>query len=268
MNEEQRTFIHYVNTDSAGKVIVKVTGREGIDLEPHSVNSIQLVEAVAGTLHVMVDGQEYFVPEGYACWIPRRTVHALTSCNRRVVLHFFFFPPEDAAGSNDDEFSVHYVCPWASTNFRFIAEKAPVISKDSDGMYSFCLSFFRMFRREERRVVLPLRGIGANSSPALRKAMDYLSAHSGGSVRMEQAARAAGISQRTLSRLFSETGTTFSDYLNYQRIIRALELMADDTMALKEVAYATGFSTPANFNRAFKQVMGVPPSEMRRRQRA
>jgi AraC-like DNA-binding protein len=34
------------------------------------------------------------------------------------------------------------------------------------------------------------------------------------------------------------------------------------------VAYATGFSTPANFNRAFKQVMGVPPSEMRRRQRA
>jgi len=42
--------------------------------------------------------------------------------------------------------------------------------------------------------------------------------------------------------------------------------MADNTMPIKEIAYDTGFSSPANFNRAFKQVMGMPPSEMRRKQ--
>ena len=74
-------------------------------------------------------------------------------------------------------------------------------------------------------------------------------------------------SPRSLSRLFSDDDTTFSDFLRYQRIIRSLELMADNTMSLKEIAYDTGFSTPANFNRSFKMVLGIAPSEMRRRQR-
>lgn len=266
MNEEQRTFINSVGAASSDKVFVKVTGREGINLEPYSLNRIQLVEAVTGTLHVMVNDREYFVPEGYACWIPSNTVHALTSCNRRIVLRFFFFSPEDAADSKADNFSVHYVCPWASTNFRFIVGYGPVISRDDTELYAFCLSFFHTFRKEERQVMLPLRGIDADTPPTLRKAMAYLHVHLADNVKVEDTAKAAGVSPRTLSRLFSEAGTTFSDYLCYQRVIRALELMADNTMALKEVAYATGFSTPANFNRAFKQVMGVPPSEMRKRQ--
>jgi AraC-like DNA-binding protein len=193
MNEEQRSFIRLVDNGSPDKVMVKDTGREGIDLAPHSHDCIQLVETVTGTLRVTVGEREYFVPEGNACWIPRGTVHALTSHNRRIALRIFYFLSESDAKVADDAFSVHYVCPWAMANFRFV-------------------------------------------------------------------------SPRTLSRLFSEAGTTFSDYLGYQRIIRSLELMADNTMPIKKIAYDTGFSSPANFNRAFKQVMGMPPSEMRRKQ--
>ena len=266
MNEEQRAYIDYVNTAARDKVIVKVTGREGIDLGPYSINRTQLVEAVTGTLHVKVDGQEYFVPKGYACWMPSNTVHALTSCNRRIVLRFFFFSSEDVSDGGADHFSVHYVCPWASTNFRFIAQKAPFISRGEHDLYAFCLSFFHTFRKEERQMMLPIRGIDADTPSTLRKVMDYLRNHLADNVKVEDAAKAAGISSRTLGRQFSEAGTTFSEYLSYQRIISALELMADKTKTLKEVAYDTGFSTPANFNRAFKQVMGVAPSEMRRRQ--
>lgn len=144
---------------------------------------------------------------------------------------------------------MHYVCPWALANFRFIAGAAPVIEQDGRGLYDFCLSFFRTFRKEERRMMLPIKGIGADTPPALRKAMAYLHVHLSDNVRLEEAANAAGVSPRTLSRLFSEAGTTFSDYLCYQRMIRALELMADKTKALKEVAYDTGFSTPAGITK-------------------
>jgi AraC-like DNA-binding protein/mannose-6-phosphate isomerase-like protein (cupin superfamily) len=267
MNEQQRTFIHSLDHFPAGEVIVRATGREGIDLEPHSHDCVQLVEAVTGTLRVTVGDREYFVPESYACWIPRAAVHSLRSNNRRIALRIFYFRPEDEAPGGRDEFSVHYVCPWASANFRFIADYGPVIRRDDSGLYAFCLSFFRTFRREERRLVLPLRSIGANTSPALRLALDYLDDRLADNVKMDDAARAAGVSSRTLSRLFSEVGATFSDCLCYRRIIHALELMADNTKPLKEVAYASGFSTPANFNRTFKQVMGVPPSELRRSQK-
>ncbi len=262
MNEEQRSFIHCIDTASTGRVIVKDTGREGIDLAPHRHNCTQLVETVTGTLRVTVGEREYFVPEGYACWIPHSTTHALASNNRRIALRLFYFYSEDEANA----FSVHYVCPWASANFKFIAGYGPCINMDDSGLYTFCLSFFHTFRKEERRLELPLRSINANTRPSLHKAMDFLHSHLAENVKAEQVANAAGVSPRTLSRLFSEAGTTFSDYLCYQRIIRSLELMADGTMAIKEIAYDTGFSSSANFNRAFKQVMGVSPSEMRRRQ--
>lgn len=267
MNEEQRTFIQTVDNSSCDKIIVKDSGREAVALEPHRHDCIQLVETVTGTLRVTVGEREYFVPEGYACWIPRGTVHALASNNRRIAIRVFYFMPENEQETEKDDFSVHYVCPWALTNFKFIADYGPVIGIDDSGIYSFCLSFFRTFRKEERRVMLPLKGVEINTNPVLQKAMDYLRNHLADNVKVNDAADAAGVSARTLSRLFSEAGTTFSDFVAYQRVIRALELMADDKMALKEVAYATGFSTPANFNRAFKQVMGEPPSEMRRRQR-
>jgi len=43
--------------------------------------------------------------------------------------------------------------------------------------------------------------------------------------------------------------------------------MADNTLSIKQIAYDTGFSSPANFNRAFKQGTGLPPKEMRLRHR-
>ena len=127
--------------------------------------------------------------------------------------------------------------------------------------------FFETFHRVERQLSLPLRGIDTESSPVLRKAMDYIHKHLADNLRASDAAHAVGVSTRTLSRLFSESGTTLSNYLCYQRIIRSLELIADNTLSIKQIAYDTGFSSPANFNRAFKQVMGLPPKEMRLRHR-
>lgn len=140
MNEEQQSFIQGVDHAPQKEVIVKVTGREGIDLAPHSHNRVQLVEAVTGTLRVTVGDREYFVPEGYACWIPAGMTHALTSHNRRIALRIFYFQ-RDGKDDVDSTFSVHYVCPWAAANFRFIADYGPAISAGSDGLYTFCLSF-------------------------------------------------------------------------------------------------------------------------------
>ena len=144
MNEEQQTFIQGIDHASQNAVIVKVTGREGLDLTPHSHNRVQLVEAVAGTLRVTVGNHEYFVPEGYACWIPAGMKHALTSHNHRIALRIFYFMC-DGDIDTAESFSVHYVCPWAEANFRFIADYGPSISADTDGLYNFLSLLFPHF---------------------------------------------------------------------------------------------------------------------------
>ena len=43
MNEEQESFIRQVEQVGKGKVLIKVTGREAVDLAPHSHHCIQVV---------------------------------------------------------------------------------------------------------------------------------------------------------------------------------------------------------------------------------
>lgn len=152
-------FIRLVDNGSPDKVMVKSTGREGIDLAPHSHNCIQLVETVAGTLRVTVGEREYFVPEGYACWIPRGMVHSLTSHNRRIALRIFYFLSESDVKVADDVFSVHYVCPWAMANFRFIAGYGPVITKDDSGLLGFASRSSTLSARRSGRLSYPCEAL-------------------------------------------------------------------------------------------------------------
>lgn len=41
---------------------------------------------------------------------------------------------------------------------------------------------------------------------------------------------------------------------------RAIELFSDGGKTMKQIAYETGFSTPNNFNRVFRQITGTSPS--------
>ena len=63
-----------------------------------------------------------------------------------------------------------------------------------------------------------------------------------------------------LSRLFRQIkGITLSDYIEQERILKAKELLAKETMKINEVARQTGYETAASFTRFFKKIVGCSP---------
>lgn len=56
---------------------------------------------------------------------------------------------------------------------------------------------------------------------------------------------------------------TFKQYLNSIRIKEAKRLLTESDLSIKEVAYATGYSSPNNFRRVFKQIEGISPSDFK-----
>jgi AraC-like DNA-binding protein len=60
---------------------------------------------------------------------------------------------------------------------------------------------------------------------------------------------------------------TFSDFVNYYRLVAVKECMSDvsDNRTIVDIINACGFSTKSNFNRAFKKQEGITPSEYRNR---
>lgn len=77
-------------------------------------------------------------------------------------------------------------------------------------------------------------------------------------------AREVGMSTRHLYRQFHQAlGKTPARYLTEVRLQQAVELLRRTPRTIKEVASAAGYSSSVTFNRVFKRVFGVTPSEFR-----
>jgi AraC family transcriptional regulator len=83
--------------------------------------------------------------------------------------------------------------------------------------------------------------------------------------RVGQLAAQVGLSRSRFQHLFrQETGETFSARLREVRLKKALALLADFHLSIKEVAGQCGYSSATSFARDFRKLLRVPPSEFRR----
>jgi two-component system, response regulator YesN len=75
-----------------------------------------------------------------------------------------------------------------------------------------------------------------------------------------------GVSTEHLCRVLKRhTGLTFVTLLRRTRVRAACRLLQTTTLSMKEIASRAGFSSPSRFDRDFKTVCGVSPSEYRTR---
>ncbi|MBH5370361.1 helix-turn-helix domain-containing protein [Bradyrhizobium glycinis] len=81
-------------------------------------------------------------------------------------------------------------------------------------------------------------------------------------------ARAIGISERYVHKLFERAGTTFSDYVMDRRLDGAARDLSDPAkadQAIGTIAFDWGFSDLSHFTRRFKQRFGCRPRDWRAR---
>lgn len=77
---------------------------------------------------------------------------------------------------------------------------------------------------------------------------------------------AAGLAKRTFGRRFrTATGMTPIAYLQALRIEEAKELLERSDLAVEVIAAEVGYADPPTFRRLFRRLVGLQPSEYRRR---
>ena len=126
-----------------------------------------------------------------------------------------------------------------------------------------------------RLAVMPLEREGGQaqfilseppSAPdALQPLLGWLLQHLDQPLQLEDIARQAAMSTRTLSRRFLEqTGTTPLQWLLAQRVRRAQELLETTALSIEQVATAAGFGSAAAFRDRFSKLVGASPQVYRR----
>jgi transcriptional regulator GlxA family with amidase domain len=85
-------------------------------------------------------------------------------------------------------------------------------------------------------------------------------------VDLEKLANVVNMAKGSLCRFFKiNMGMTVIDYLNQIKVDFACKLLMDADLSIMEVAFDSGFNNISHFNKQFRKIMGLSPSEYRKR---
>lgn len=103
------------------------------------------------------------------------------------------------------------------------------------------------------------------SSDRFSKVTEYIMRNFDREITLPEAAAAANMAVTTFCNFFkTHFRMTFVEYLNIVRVGHACKLLGDKNKTIVGVAYECGFNNLANFNRQFKKLKNMPPSEYRK----
>ena len=102
-------------------------------------------------------------------------------------------------------------------------------------------------------------------SSAFMSCVQYLEAHAfDAELNIDDVCRAGFMSASGMQRAFNQYyGMSPKAYLTKLRMSRALTLLAQSTLSVKEIAASCGFEDEKYFSRAFKKTYGYPPSSFK-----
>ncbi|MDG3087597.1 AraC family transcriptional regulator [Vibrio hannami] len=99
----------------------------------------------------------------------------------------------------------------------------------------------------------------------LNAAIDWLDANFAQPVHLGEIANITNLSENGFCRAFKKaTGKTFLEYLSDKRVHEAARLLIESERSVTQIAYEVGFSNISSFNRYFKKVKKVSPTEFRK----
>lgn len=105
-------------------------------------------------------------------------------------------------------------------------------------------------------------GSRSGNGPVIEKALDYVSQHLTEELTLEMVADAVSISPVYFHKIFkASVGKTLRDYIEEQRIKKAIDLLLTTNDSLTQITFKCGFSSQSYFSFVFKRRMKKTPRQ-------
>lgn len=233
--------------------------------EWHSHAKHQVLYAASGTLVLETASERWTLPPERAAFIAAGEKHRVTS-RSGIALRTVYLDPSFRRAA--DKSLVFNASPLARTMLEYATRWGPQPGAGEDcatrDAFFVALSGLLLEWVESRETYsLPIA-----QTPELARAMNYVLENLSDAT-VEEAARAAHVSPRTLARRFNEEANMpFRSYVASARMLRAMELLASPRASVSATASEVGFSSIGAFTTAFHERCGETPSAYRARVRS
>ncbi len=151
---------------------------------------------------------------------------------------------------------------------QHIVDKMKELPKLSGfGQFIGVLEILNMFGNEKSFQLLASEGYlmnTDNTSMRMQKVHQYIMNHFREKIQLKEAAELVHMNPSAFSRFFSNLHQkSFTGYVNEIRIGFARKLLIEGQMSITEICYECGFRNASNFNRQFRKLNGMAPTEYR-----
>ena len=118
----------------------------------------------------------------------------------------------------------------------------------------------------EQRFYSTFAPVLTHGDSAVLRAQQWIQTHSAEKVEVPRMAEAACLGERTFLRRFqAAAGLRPTEYLQHLRVGKARDLLERSDLPMDEIAWQVGYSDPGAFRKTFQRLMGLSPSDYRRR---
>ncbi|MCM6773408.1 helix-turn-helix domain-containing protein [Nocardia sp. CDC159] len=182
-----------------------------------------------------------------------------------------------------DKLAEMYPAATVDPDVLFVDEGSLITSAGTAAGIDACLHLVRrelgsaVANKIARRMVVPPQRDGGQrqfieqpvpecNSDSLRSTLEWMSEHLDFPHSVEDLAARSAMSTRTFARRFvAETGTTPVKWLTNQRVLLAKHLLEGTALDLETIAGRCGFGSGALLRHHFQRLVGIAPTEYRRR---
>jgi YesN/AraC family two-component response regulator len=103
-------------------------------------------------------------------------------------------------------------------------------------------------------------------NPMITRAKEFIEKNQSDDLSLAAVAKAVNASTFYFCKMFKKaTGLTFTEYLGRVRVEKAKSFLLNPHLRVSEVAFEVGFQSLSQFNRVFKRITGLSPTEFRNR---
>lgn len=229
---------------------------DGHHIEPHAHGWGQLIYAASGVMRVRAGDTLWLVPPARAVWAPSGLEHEIRA-RGEFAMRTLYLEPAFARGLPANCRALE-VSPF----LRELILKIVRIGMLDEAEPRHRTLADALLHELSDAEVLPL-SLPLPSDPRAVRAAERMQADPASDLRLEDLARHAGASARTLQRLFrNETGLRIGDWRQRLRLLQAAGRLAGGAQ-VTAAALEAGYSSTSAFIAAFRRQFGCTPARMR-----
>lgn len=239
----------------------------------HFHDSIEITLLIKGTCHQIINGTEYFMPTYTYTIMWRQDYHKFYDFSEDNLLYNLMISPSllpESVLKKLEATPSDKICTLPKEVGKTVISILDTLAQSQtfDHAYmprlvaSLCVNLIDIFFYHYK--THPTSKI-VSSESIIQNALIYINSHYTEALSLENIANYANCNAAHLSESFhKKMNLTIKQYITILRIKRAKKLLVTTTAPISSIAYESGFSSLASFNRNFLEQENLSPTSYRK----